>query len=601
MKHCQWKEWSVLSNKKLSLLLDKAYTLEEIYTLNKTVLNKMCWLFDVSGWVGNVPNLLREAIFHIPRFAGVYQPLREEQKSIMIFLCGSDGRPVAMNQVYEHFLSSLSVKCIDAAITDLLQQGWLLEGEKPHALLAIPDFKKTLDKMSAFYYFLEAKLPATHPTASSGGQCLTDLIEMAAFMYVETPKLTVKKFMAKSVLRRLMLRLSFVASYQWEEAADENIYTNTMRMLLGILHEMGALRLIVDKGDHSYYQLYTEKWDDFIFSPPSHRLLYMLSWQITRIQYHKGGSLPFIASLLQYAAQLKGTWLTGASLMMNSIVAESSVLFSDKDPFSSEEWLEAIVLEPFMYLGLFEKTTAELPTQWLTEGQMPRNFWRLTPLGLALAEWLAERKDANKAISQMVKIDMYHKDMEGLFSPLFSKWRQVLPIELEQQLIIQPDLSFFVPKSVTPYLLWMLSVFAETQIQDYVYQGMFSRNSILRALKGGASVDDLFAMIEDHSKVPPAENVLLTLKQWANAYDKTLFSRVMVLACDTPEMATELLAQSKLSNWIIGLIGPQTLLIQPEGEGTIRKWLEKKNWVPRPKVTSGEGLYTWLTAGKNEK
>lgn len=589
-----------LSNIKLSLLLDKAYTLEEIYTLNKTVLNKMCWLFDVSGWVGNVPNLLREAIFHIPRFTGVYHLLREEQKSIMNFLCESAGKPVAMNQVYEHFLHDLSVKQIDTAITDLLQQGWLIEGEKPHVLLAIPDFKKTLDKMSAFYYFLEAQLPATRTATSNGGQCLADLIEMAAFMYVETPKLTVKKFIAKSVLRRLMLRLSPVASYQWEEAADENIYTNTMRMLLGILHEIGALKLTVDRGEHSYYQLHTEKWDDFIFSPPSHRLLYMLSWQITKIQYHKGGSLPFIASLLQHAAQVKGTWLTGASLMMSSIVAESSVVFSDKDPFSSEEWLEAIVLEPFMYLGLFEKTTAELPTQWLIEGQMSRSFWRLTPLGLALAQWLVEEKDANKAISQMVKIDMYHKDIEGIFAPLFSKWRQVLPIELEQQLIIQPDLSFFVPKTVTPYLLWMLSVFAETEIQDYVYQGMFSRSSMLRALKGGASVDDLFAMIEDHSKVAPTENVLLTLKQWANAYDKTLFSRVMLLACDTPEMAAELLAQSKLSNWIIGLIGPQTLLIKPEGEGTIRKWLEKKNWVPRPGVVSGEGLYTWLAAGKND-
>jgi len=75
----------------------------------------------------------------------------------------------------------------------------------------------------------------------------------------------------------------------------------------------------------------------------------------------------------------------------------------------------------------------------------------------------------------------------------------------------------------------------------------------------------------------------------------------MILACDTPEMATEILAQSKLSNWVIGLVGPQVLLIKPDGEGAIRKWLEKKNWVPRPGVTAGEGLYTWLTAGKNEK
>ena len=252
-----------------------------------------------------------------------------------------------------------------------------------------------------------------------------------------------------------------------------------------------------------------------------------------------------------------------------------------------------------MYLGFFEKTTAPVPAHWLSEGQMTRTFWRLTPLGLAMAEWLNEEKDSGKAISQLIKMDVFNKEVEGIFSILFSKWRLVLPAEFEQQLIIQPDLSFFVPRNSPPYLLWMLSVFGEMEIQDYVYQGIFSRNSVLRALKGGAAVSDLFAMLEDHSKVPPAENVLFILQQWVTSYDRTLFSRAMILACDNSEMAAEILAQNKFSQWIIGPIGPHTLVIRPEGEGVIRKWLEKKNWVPRPGVVTGECLYSWLTAEKN--
>ena len=94
MRHCQWKEWIALLNKRLSLEVDEKYTLEKIYALDKTALNKMCWLFDVSGWVGDVPRLLREAIFHIPRFAGVYQALSEEEQSIVDFLCDLAGIPV---------------------------------------------------------------------------------------------------------------------------------------------------------------------------------------------------------------------------------------------------------------------------------------------------------------------------------------------------------------------------------------------------------------------------------------------------------------------------------------------------------------------------
>lgn len=583
-----------LSNHKLSLRLDKTYTLEEIYALNKTALTKMCWLFDVSGWVGDVPKLLHEAISHIPRFSSAYHALEEKQQSILAFLSASGGKPVPVELVYKEYLSKLSVKEVDAALSDLLEKGWLLAGESHGSLLAIPDFKKTLDTITAFYQFLEAELPSDYAAVNSGGQYLTDLVEVAAFVYIEKPKLTVKKFMSKSMLRRLMLRLSPVAANQWEEAAAESLYTNTMRMLLGMLQEMGALKVVPGKEGHYCYQLNEEKWDDFIFSPAPQRLLYVLSWQITRIQYHKGGSLPFIVSLLKQAARVREQWLTGASLMMKSIVDESSVLFSDKDPFSSEDWLEAFLLEPFMYCGLFEKTTAELPAQWLIEKKMPRNFWRLTSVGFALAKWLEGEDNASQAIGKMVKFEMQQKTAKAFFKPLLSKWQHVLPAELEQQLIIQPDLSFLVPKNVSPYVLWMLSVFADTQVQDYVYQGAFSRNSVLRALKGGACIDDLFAMIHDHSKVPPAENALSTLRQWAVAYDKTLFSRAMMLACDTPEMAMEILAQSKLANWIIGEIGPRVLLIKPEGETVIRKWLEKKNWVSRTGVAAGDELYSWL-------
>jgi hypothetical protein len=587
-----------LSNKKLPLSTDETYKLEDIYTLNRTALNKMCWLFDVSGWVGNVPNLLREAIFHIPRFAGVYQALREEQQRILSFLCESIGRPVNITHVYEYFSHTMEIKKLDSAIIDLVQQGWLLEGEKPHSLLAVPEFAYILEKMPAFYYFLETELPVEYQVTVGGGQYLSDLIEMAAFLYVEKPKLTIKGFMSKTILRRLVSRLSSVATQGWEETAEENAYTNTMRMLLGGLQEIGALQLVVDKGDHRCYHLNAEKWDDFIFSPASHRLLATLSWQITRINNRKGGSLSFVASLLKNAAQMEGRWQTGARLMMESIVAESTVVFSERDPFGSEEWLETFVLEPMMYLGLFEKTTAELPTPWLKEAQMPRPFWRLTPIGLGLVEWLFEQKDYSKALSQMVKMDLSAKDVEAEFYQLFDKWQKVLPPELDQQLIIQPDLSFLAPKTAPPYLLWMLSIFGNSELQDYVYQGSFSRESVLRALKGGVAISELFAVIKDHSKVLPAENVLTVLQQWAAAYDRTILSRATILACDSSEMMTEILAQSKLSQWIIGPLGSQALVIKSEGEGIIRKWLEKKNWVPRPGIVNGEGLYTWLSAVK---
>lgn len=75
---------------------------------------------------------------------------------------------------------------------------------------------------------------------------------------------------------------------------------------------------------------------------------------------------------------------------------------------------------------------------------------------------------------------------------------------------------------------------------------------------------------------------------------KTIFAKTVLLSCDTPEMAIEISAQSKLAPLIIGQIGPRTLVVKPDGESTIRKWLEKKNWVPRPGMVTGDGLHKWL-------
>ena len=581
-------------NRKLELDVNQTYTLEDIHLLSKTALNRMCWRFDVSGWVGNVPSLLREAISNIPHFIGLYHSLGEERQMVLTFLCEYAGRPVGIEDIYQHFVGKLAKPIVSNTIHELVQEGWLLEGGSPHNVLAIRDFKSILKAVPAFNSFLKAQLPRDHQNIAPDGQFFSDLVEMAAFLYVEKPKLTGKGFMSKAVLRRLVARLSAEATIDWEEAASENLYTAKMFMLLRGLQAMEALETVDDPIDNRYYDFDADKWDDFIFSPAPHRLLAALSWQFIRINALKRGSLPFVASLFKNAGQAEGQWQTGACLMMKSMVQESTVIFVQKDPFRSEAWLESVVLEPLLYLGLFEKTVEKLATPWLSQEQTARTFWRLTPLGVALAEWLGKEKDGGAAMNHISQIDIFNKSISTEFATLFDAWNHILPPELEQQLIIQPDLSFFVPRYAPPYLIWILSVFGTTQIQDYVYQGSFSRDSILRALKGGVAVSELFEVINDHSKLPPAENVRYALEQWCAAYDRTIFAKAVVLACDSPEMAAEIAAQGKLAALVIGQIGPQTLVIKPEGEGIIRKWLEKKNWVPRPGVVGGDTLYKWL-------
>lgn len=580
-------------NRKLQINLGQEYSLEDIHGLSKMALNRMCWRFDVSGWVGNVPNLLREAISNIPHFVELYKGMSPEQQKVLTFVCEDAGYPVTMERVYQEFAIELGQEITHDILMKLVEEGWLLEVDNPPAVLAMGEFKTTIGAIPAFAEFLKARLPKEHQTTIVGGQFFADLVEMAAFLYVEKPKLTTRGLLSKTVLRRLVSRLSSTATENWEEAADENLYTNKMNMLLKCLQSTHTLRMVADHADHHFYDFDAERWDDFIFSPPAHRLLAVLSIELCKMNYAKRGSLPFVASLLKTAAQVEGNWQTSAYLMMN-VAQQSTVVFVQRDPFRSEEWLETVVLEPLLYLGLFEKTSESLATPWLSAPQQVRTFWRLTALGVVFGEWLGKETNESEAINKVSQADIFNKKVTAEFGDLFDKWQRVLPVEIEQQLIIQPDLSFFVPRYAPPYLIWILSVFGTLEMQEYVYQGSFSRESILRALKGGVAVGELFDVIEDHSKVPPAENVIHALEHWCAAYDRTVFAKTVLLSCDTPEMAIEIAAQSKLAPLIIGQIGPQTLLVKPDGESTIRKWLEKKNWVPRPGMVTGDGLHKWL-------
>jgi hypothetical protein len=226
-------------------------------------------------------------------------------------------------------------------------------------------------------------------------------------------------------------------------------------------------------------------------------------------------------------------------------------------------------------------------------------FWRLTALGLALGCWLKQHGTKSKVRQDLFNQQSQEKLSEP-FKLLILEWEKLLLPEALQELIIQPDLSFIVPRNAPPYLIWLLSVFGNTQIQDYVYQGNFSRDSILQGLKTGMSIDNLISALKEHSKLPVAGHVWQTLEQWSSAYGRTLLSQVLVLSCDSPEMATEIAAQSKLANTVLKQIGPQSLLIKAESEATIRKWLEKKNWVPLPGIADSHQLKNWLTEKEEE-
>jgi hypothetical protein len=484
---------------------------------------------------------------------------------------------------------------LEEALTDLTKQGWLIQGASPTCWLAIPEICRVLPHIAAFLKFLLADLPPQTPAAGTcRDQWLTDLVELAAFMAVELPTLTNKGLLNKQAMRKLMPRLSPLVSADWENALTENRYTPLFGQLLSILDQIGALP-IVRLSEKPYYRFNHNKWYDFLFLPFPRRLLQVVVLWLTVVSSRQPNQLLDLYCLLRVAAEANGHWLTGARLISQLANTKFSANFSGQDPFAEEYWLQETLLEPLLDLGLMEQTQAQLPTPWSKTATGTRLLWRLSPRGLALANWFTKYNSISAAYQQLTTETTGSAAFSSQITSLLDQWTQLSPEEPDQELILQPDLSFIAPRTSHPFLLWTLSVFGETAVQDYVYQGSFSRTSILKALKANMTIEELTDTLADHCKIPPADNVWQTITSWSSAYDKTLLAHALLLACETPEMAVEIAAQTKLAAHILGQIGPQVLLISPQGETAIRKWLDKKNWVPRPGIASATTLQQWLT------
>jgi hypothetical protein len=155
----------------LPLKLDTTYSLEELYKMNHIALHKMADLFQVQWWNANLPQALRERIVIIPNFINLYDQLTPNQQWLLAEFCERPGQPVPYSEIYTQFTKKISRSRLDKELMGLIKLGWLIEGNSPPSLLAVPDFSRLLPVLPDFRNFFEAELPpATAPTATMAGR-----------------------------------------------------------------------------------------------------------------------------------------------------------------------------------------------------------------------------------------------------------------------------------------------------------------------------------------------------------------------------------------------------------------------------------------------
>jgi len=154
-------------------------------------------------------------------------------------------------------------------------------------------------------------------------------------------------------------------------------------------------------------------------------------------------------------------------------------------------------------------------------------------------------------------------------------------------LLLEPDLS----------TLYSLLPFAQVKQVGVVSRLILTRESILRGVAAGMSIEQFLQLLETHGQKGIPQNVAYTLNDWAKLYKGTTISSVILLEVTSEAVANEIC--SRLQAFGLRRVGPCTIAASNEiNMQELRRTLDKMGIVAHIGTNNGAAVKAARTNGK---
>ena len=154
--------------------------------------------------------------------------------------------------------------------------------------------------------------------------------------------------------------------------------------------------------------------------------------------------------------------------------------------------------------------------------------------------------------------------------------------ESKTEFFIGPDFEIHLDRTTSFADRWKLAQMADLIKDDVIYIYKITQDSFMRGLKSAGKPGDLLEYLVSHSRNPLPQNVEYTLKAWTESFGRISFQQVVLLRCDSEELASEVAALPVVSNIIRERITPKDLIIPADRFDIVLEQLELKGYFPRP-------------------
>lgn len=177
----------------------------------------------------------------------------------------------------------------------------------------------------------------------------------------------------------------------------------------------------------------------------------------------------------------------------------------------------------------------------------------------------------------MIKVTPTGKALFGL-----APWPEE---RFDTDIYVQPNFEILVPCTVEPKILWTIDGFADIVKVDQMLVYKLSKDSVYRAMLHGYHPQTIEEFLGEHSRIPIPQNVSYSISQWGTSYGRIEFEDVILLKCDSKELADELMMSPRIKPYLKKKVGPRYIVVDRESYQTLVEALSEEGYMP--KVKSG--------------
>jgi len=171
-----------------------------------------------------------------------------------------------------------------------------------------------------------------------------------------------------------------------------------------------------------------------------------------------------------------------------------------------------------------------------------------------------------------------------------------------RSLVVQPNFELLLLQPDFPSLYRLLP-FTQVNQLGMVSRLTLTRESVLRAVAAGMSIEKMLQLLEEHSQKGMPQNVDYTLRDWVKLYKGVTISQVVLLEVSSEAVANEIFSAPKLKQLVqdFGLrrLGPCAIALNSDiNLPELRRMLDKLGIVARIADDKGSPMRFTSTAEK---